>query len=292
MKNQCKGFPLYTEHKIIKNINEFPDCDIVIATDYRSVESTIKIPKNKCKFKLHYIRAWETWNFSENYIINNILKSPLIKIVNSIGLQNKLKKYDIESFLIRPGNDLNNFKLLNIRDNKKIVLGGLYHTKHLTKKSDMIIKIAKKIKSEYNNVELHMFGTPNNPNNSIIDKYIKQPNIKEKNEFYNNIDIWLSTSELEGLHICPAEAMLCGCVVVGNESELSGTHDYLIDNVTGLVSRLKSNDFIDKIKHLIQNPKLMETLSEAGRNKIIELGNRKENMIKFVELMENLIGKK
>jgi len=292
MKNQCYGFPLKVKHKIIKNINEFPKCDVVIATDYKSVSSTVKIPNDKCRLKIHFLRAWENWSMSEDKIIKNILGSPLIKVVNGLCLQNKLKKFNVGSHLIRPGNDLNNFKQLDIRDKNKIIIGGLYHTKHKTKRSDLIIKIARKLKYKYNNIELHMFGTPNRPNNTIVDRYIKQPSIKEKNKFYNNIDIWLSTSELESLHICPAEAMLAGCCVVGNDSKMSGTKDYLLDGKTGLISKNNKNDFIKKIEILINNKKLRNILSKNGRNKIIELGDRKKNMIEFVKLMENLMNEK
>lgn len=289
MKNQCIGFPLKVEHKIIKNINEFPECDIVIATDYKSVDSTLKIPYNKCKLKVHYMRAWESWVMSEKKIIDNILKTSLIKIVNGICLKNKLEKYNIDSYLIRPGNDINDFNNLNIRNKNKIIIGGLYHIKHKTKNSNLIVEIANKLKKKYKNIKLYMFGTPNNPNNIIIDKYLKQPSIKEKNEFYNEIDIWLATSELESLHIVPQEALLSGCCVIGNNSEMNGTKDYLIDKETGLLCSNNKNDFVKKIELLINNKELRNKLSEKGRKKIIELGSRKENMKGFIKLMEKLL---
>lgn len=289
MKNQCNGFPLKVKHKIIKNIDQFPKCDVIIATDYKSVYSTVKIPNDKCRLKIHFLRAWEKWSISENNIIKDILGSPLIKVVNGLSLQNKLKKYDVYSYLIRPGNDFDNFSLMNIRNKNKIVLGGLYHTKHKTKRSDLIIKIAKKLKLKYNNVELYMFGTPSNPNISVIDKYIKQPSIKEKNKFYNNINIWLATSELESLHIVPQEAMLTECCVIGNDSKMNGTKDYLIDGETGLLCSNNKNDFINKIELLINDKKLRNKLSLNGREKIIELGDREENMNKFIKLMEKLL---
>ena len=280
---------LKVKHLIIKSIENIPNSDVVISTGFRSISPMLKLP-DRCGKKFIWCRGWETWVYDENKIIKLFKNNNFIKIVNSIGLKNKLKKYDIDSFLIRPGHDFDDFRNLKIRDKNKIIIGGLYHIKHKTKNSDLIIKIAKKLKLKYNNIELHMFGTSNIPNNPIIDKYVKQPNIKEKSKFYNNIDIWLSTSTLEGLHICPAEAMLCGCTVIGNDSELSGTCDYLINNITGLISKIDSSGFINKIELLINNKKLMCELSEAGRNKIIELGDRKYNMNQFVELMNSLLG--
>jgi len=289
-KNKHTWNKLKVEHRIVKNVNNIPDSDVVISTGFKSITPTLNLP-DRCGKKIIWCRGWETWVYNECKIVK-LFQNSITIIVNSIGLQNKLKKYKIKSFIIRPGNDFNNFELKNIRNRNKIVLGGLFNVKHKTKKSDLIIKIAKKLKSKYNNIELHMFGTPNYPNNPIIDKYIKQPGIKEKNKFYNGIDIWLSTSILEGLHICPAEAMLCGCVVIGNDSELSGTCDYLTNMKTGLISKNNSDDFVKKIEILINNKKLRNKLTEDGMNKIIELGDREKNMKKFIKLMENLINEK
>jgi len=286
-RNQHTWTKLNVEHRIIKSINDVPNSDIVISTGYKTVLQTVKLPE-RCGKKLIWMRGWELWQMSEENIIKKVLKSPLIKVVNSFCLIDKLKKYGVDSYLIRPGNNLNDFNNLNIRNKNKIVLGGLFNIKHKTKRSDLIIKIAQKLKLKYSNIELHMFGNHKNQNTSMIDKYISQPSIKEKNKFYNHIDIWLSTSILEGLHITPQEAMLCGCVVIGNNSELSGTKDYLIDNKTGLLCSNTKDDFIENIEKLIIDKNLREKLGKNGRNKIIELGDRKYNMEKFVKLMEKI----
>lgn len=286
-KNQHTWNKLNVEHIIIKNDNDIPNSDVVIATGFKSIIPMLESPR-RCGKKLIWCRGWELWIFDENKIIKLFKNNNFIKIVNSIGLQNKLKKYNIDSYIIRPGHDFEDFYPMNIRNKNKVIIGGLYNYKHKTKNSDLIIKIAKNLKLKYNNIELHMFGTSNNPNNKFIDKYVRQPNVKEKNNFYNNIDIWLSTSELEGLHICPAEFMLTKSCVIGNNSEMNGTRDYLINSETGLVSCGSKNDYIDKIELLIKNNNLRKKLSECGRNKILELGDRKDNMRKFIKLMERL----
>jgi len=289
-KNKHTWNKLKVEHRIVKNVNNIPDSDIVISTGFRSITPTLKLP-DRCGKKLIWCRGWETWVFDEKKIIKLFKNGTFIKIVNSIGLQNKLKKYNIDSFLIRPGHDFNDFNLMNIRNKNKIVLGGLFNIKHKTKRSDWVIKVAKKLKKKYD-IELRLFGTPNNPNNNAIDKYIKQPNIKEKNKFYNGVDIWLSTSELEGLHICPAESMLTECCVVGTNANMGGISDYLINGKTGLISDNNIEDFINKVEVLICNKNLRCKIGKAGRNKIIELGCRQENMKKFVNLLETFINEK
>ena len=58
----------------------------------------------------------------------------------------------------------------------------------------------------------------------------------EKNDFYNYVDIWLSPSMSEGLHLPPAEAGLTACPTVATTAELSGMQDYVIHRKTGMVT--------------------------------------------------------
>ena len=285
-KNQHTWSKLEVPHIKISDRSQIPKGDIAIATGYKTVGSTLTFP---CKIHTHWIRGWETWQYQELHIYNKVLKQPTTKIVNSIGLQRKLKEYDVDSYIIRPGNDFNDFIPLNIRDSNKIILGGLYHKKHKTKRSDWVIKATEVIKSKHKNVELHMFGLDKNPYNSIVDRYIKQPNLEQKNEFFNKIDIWLSPSSLEGLHIIPQEAMLTECVVVGTDAPLAGIEDYIVNNETGLVTKNRFTPFCKKVNTLVNDKDLRVKLGKAGRQKILSMGDRKENMNKMIELFRGLI---
>jgi glycosyltransferase involved in cell wall biosynthesis len=288
-RNQCTWTPLHVPHIKPKDDNQMLDADIVIATGYKSVGKTLNLP-NRCGIKCHWIRAWELWQYQELHIVNKVLKQPTLKIVNSIGLQNKLKEYHVDSYIIRPGNDLDDFYPMNIRNDKKIVLGGLYHTRHKTKRSDWVINVAKQMKSKYPNIELQMFGINKDPKNIVIDKYKSQPTLKEKNIFYNEVDIWLAPTYLEGLHIVPQEAMLTECVVVGTNAPLSGLVDYIIHDETGLLAKNDYNSFCKNVDRLIKYKNIRNVIAQSGREKIISMGNRKKNMKKMVSLFEMLLG--
>jgi len=285
-RNQHTWSELKVPHIKVNEISNIPAGDIAIATGYKTVGTTLKFP---CKVKTHYIRGWETWQYQESQIYEIVLKPPTIKIVNSIGLQRKLKEYGVDSYIIRPGNDFHEFSPLDIRDNTKVVIGGLYHKKHKTKRSDWVIKTSEIIKTRYKNVELHMFGSDRNPGHSTIDRYMKQPTPEQKNEFFNRIDIWLSPSSLEGLHIVPQEAMLTGCVVVTTDAPLAGTEDYIFDNETGFITRNRFTPFCKRISKLVKNKKLRTEVSVKGRDQIISMGDRKHNMKKMIQLFERLL---
>ena len=89
--------------------------------------------------------------------------------------------------------------------------------------------------------------------NHLIDKYIKTPNIKEKNVFYNSIDIWMAPSSLEGLHIPPAEAMMTGCPVVSTKAKMAGVRDYIVDGESGILSKNDITEFLTNVEYLYNN---------------------------------------
>ena len=273
---------------VVNNMPGVPDADFIIATGYKSVAPTIRAP-GRLGHKVHYIRAWELWQMPEKKIVSNILRAPTIKIVNSICLQRKLKKFGIDSHIIRPGNDFEDLYPMNIRGDKKIILGGLYHTRHKTKRSDWVIKTARILKEKYNNIELYMFGTNKDPKNIVIDKYVSQPNIIEKNKFFNKLDIFLSPSKLEGLHLVPQEAMMTGCPVVGTNADMSGTEDYLIHNYNGLVARNDFQSFSTNVEKLVIDENLRSKLGTNTRKIMKSLGDRETNMRKLIDYFMGII---
>lgn len=285
MKNQHTWTLLKAKHLICKNTNQIPDADVIISTGFKSVGHTAKLPKEK-GLKMSWIRGWETWVYPENVIVNKILKAPTIKVVNSICLKNKLNSFGVKSKIIRPGNDFDILFPLNTRGKKDLVVGGLYHTKHKTKRSEWVIKAAQILKNKYKNLKLHMFGTNPNVFDPTIDKYISQPTLEQKNKFFNKIDVFLSPTNLEGLHIVPQEAMMTECCVVTTNAPMSGTQDYIFNGISGIISNNDFNSFVIEVDKILSDKKKRVEIGKNGRQTIEKLGDRKTNMEEFVRYIE------
>lgn len=287
-KNQHTWNELKVEHIRPKYPRGVPDADVVVATGYKSVARTVSLP-DRCGKKFHWIRGWETWVMSEESIKNKVLDKPTIKIVNGIGLQEKLQSLGYESFLVRPGYDLHLYRPLDKRGNDNLILfGGLYNQRHVKiKRHDWIIKLIKFLKDR--KCLLLMYGADPDPKIKEIYNYRKQPTPQQKNALYNAVDIWLAPTTQEGLHMPPAEAMLTECPVVGTNAPLSGMKDYLIHEKTGLVSKNNFEDFLNKTIHLVINKHLRESYGKNARQKILEIGDRAKNMRNMVEVFEKLI---
>jgi len=287
-RNMNTWTPLNAKHILVKNKKEIPDADAIIATGYKSVELTSQAPK-RCGLKIHWIRAWETWQGSQSWIIEKILKAPTLKLVNGIGLQEKLKELGFESKLIRPGYDLHELYPTGKRGNSdNIVIGGLYHQKHFRiKRVSWLLDVASYLKSKRKDVKLHLMGATKFPS-VTIDKYITNPTTKDKNCFYNEIDIWMAPAMQEGLHMPPAEAMLTGCPIVTTNNLMSGTKDYAIHGKNGLVSNDDYLSFQSYVELLVNDEDSRDLMGKEARNTIIKLGSRKENMTKLIQfIMEN-----
>lgn len=286
-KNQHTWTKLLADHQIIKRQSQVPNADFIIATGYKSVSETCLAPKT-AGIKCHWVRGFETWQGSEQWIVDKILKAPTTKLVNGICLQKKLRTFGFDSYLIRPGYDFDNLKPLNLREERNyVILGGLnVQGKHLmTKRTNWILETSNALKKKYGKqIKLWMFGMDKLPTTAVVDYYVKNPPIKDKNILYNNVDIWLSTSMLEGLHNPPAEAMMTECPVVGTNAKMSGTEDYLIHNETGIVSNNDLTSFIKEVEFLAQNKDVRNKLGKNARKKILEIGNRETNMQKLVDL--------
>ena len=287
MKNQHTWTPLKVPHIICKSEKDIPTADFIIATGYKTWMHTLKLP-DRCGRKFVWLRGWERWNASEEQMISVLSDDRIIKLANGKGIQNRLKKYNINSFLVMPGNDFQDFYPMHKRDKNKVILGGLYNTRHQTKRSVWIINVAKRLKQKYNNIELYMFGANKNVNDAAIDVYYCQPTIEQKNIMFNKIDIFLAPTSLEGLHIVPQEAMLTECVVVGTDAELAGL-DYITHEYSGLISSNNFARFCKLSELLVVDEKLRLRLGLNARLAILARGDRKDNMKNFVKtIMENI----
>jgi len=264
----------------------YPDADILIATGAGSVKNVLNAPVNK-GVKFWWIRAHETWIMDEALLYSLYRKKELKKLVNSRGLQKFIHKTVEEPLtVVRPGLDFDVFYQMR-KDrswDKTFVLGALYSRKS-AKRFKWIPYICERLKELGVEYRLKLYGTRNDPVGEY-DEYICQPKPKELRQLYNDVDLWIAPTKTEGLHIPPQEAMLCGCVVIGASGELNGMNDYIWNGETGYlmndaegVVQLISKFSKDKGNGLPE-------ISKAGMDKIISMGDRRQNMSSLSRVFE------
>jgi glycosyltransferase involved in cell wall biosynthesis len=87
-------------------------------------------------------------------------------------------------------------------------------------------------------------------------------------DLYNNADIFLFPSRLEGFGYSVGEAMACGKPVVCTDA--SSLPELIVDEKGGFLCRLDSvDDFFDKVRLLGRNEQLRRTMGKFNRNRIV-----------------------
>ncbi len=88
-------------------------------------------------------------------------------------------------------------------------------------------------------------------------------------DWYSAMDIFVMTSEFEGLPLSLLEAMSCECAVVATNA--GGIKEVVINNVNGFTAEVDNwKDLFYAVELLIGDPILLKTVSQAARSTVIE----------------------
>ena len=260
----CSPTNRYTWHHIrVEVVPRIPKCDVIIATGFHSVHSTLIAKKAR---KFYYVRGFELWQAKESKLLKSYRSMQCI--VNSEWLQQYMADNGIEAHLVYPGVDLGDFR--NDENDRERIIGGIFSKKHKTKHHDDVIAIGETLKCK----------------TLLLNRDIKNPKTSDLRDFYNKIKVWISPSELEGLHNCPMESSLCGCGLVSTNHPRGGTADYAINKQTALVypdrNIEKAAEYVDKLFNDDAYAKsLNQNMCTLLREKI---GDRKTNMKRLLKI--------
>jgi glycosyltransferase involved in cell wall biosynthesis len=259
-----------------KVVKEFPkNADVIIATAVSTVKPVALLDTKARKF--WYIRGWETWNKSCS-MEKEVRRIPVI--VNSEWLRDKVHKC-IGKYppIVYPGID-EYFYSSGKFFSDEVTVGGLYCSRGL-KRFKLWIKVVKRVMEE-RRIRVRLFGDEDKPVLPFDFDYVRRPESVAHRGFYNSCDIWLFTSENEGLHIPPMEAGACGCALVG--SDIGGVRDYAVHGETALLGE----DYVGNVIRLVDDVDLRSKLSSNLIKLLNEkIGGRCENMKRLVKLINS-----
>jgi len=259
----------YTWSSIKSNVvvmqgRDIPLCDVAIATSPKNVDHVLE---SSAKRKFYYIRGYEVFWCSKQLVHDGYRK--INCIVNSEWLQEMLRRMGVKSDIVYPGLDFDIFQ--DYSKGRKNVMGGLYHKILNTKNHMHVIRVANSLDKKL----------------LMLNRDMSSPSPKSLRDFYNRIKVWMSPTELEGLHNPPMESSLCGCGLVATNHRRSGMSDYAIHNETALVYPAGNLKVAGKFVKLLMNDddlrrRLNSNMVELLREKI---GNRKDNMNKMLKII-------
>src|SRR3989338_6353177 len=244
--------------------NNIPDGDVVVATAWQTagpVDSYAPQKGKKFYLSLHY----ESLYHGPAELVDPTYRLPLTKIVPSRWLQKIIKdKFQSDSHVIVIPVDLDLFKFLpEYRKPAPIRVMMLNHT-YPWKGTKIGLEVFRKIKVDFPNVHLLMFGVRNKKvDNPLCDEYHYNPKQEDLAKIYSSCHIFVCTSEYEALGMPPMEAMACKCANVTFDT--GGSNEYAIDGNTSFVAKHNDADDLEtKLRLAIRNEKLRNEISQRG----------------------------
>ena len=244
--------------------NNIPDGDIIVATAWPMAGPVALYSAKKGK-KFYLSLHYESLYHGPSDLVDPTYRLPLIKIVPSRWLQKIIKdKFQSDSHVIVIPVDLDLFKFLSeYRKPTPLRILMLNHT-YPWKGTKIGLDVFRKIKTDFPDVQLVMFGVRNKKfNDSICDEYHFNPKQDDLAKIYSSCHIYVCTSEYEALGMPAMEAMACKCAAVTFDT--GGSSEYALDGETAFVA--KHNDVADleaKLRLAISNEKLRFEISQRG----------------------------
>lgn len=290
---QFIGYPKWYElHKNISQSAErnfedkyIRDADASIATSLNTAYPVYNLSKSKGK-KVYFIQGYENWGKT---ITDDFLKETYNLGMNNVVISNWLKKIvdkssKFESTLISNGIDLNVFKVNNPIKNRNSYSICMSYSNGITKGCEYGIKVLKKLKKQYNNINVNMFGSCNPPKDlPQWINYKKNATEPEVVELLNKSAIFMCTSIEEGFGLPGLEAMACGCALV--TTNCCGNMEYANEN-NAMISEPKDvQTMYENVDKLLRDNNFRIKLAKEG-NEEAQKRSLKISQQKFEKFIE------
>jgi len=246
----------------VPNLNEryIPDADFVIACPVLSAMFVLSYPANKGR-KFYFIQGFEDWTLKKEDV-EKTWKFPLRKIVIAKWLQDIANNLGENVVYIPNGLDFSFFKVtvpFKNRPTHSILF--ISHVLEL-KGTRFAIEASKKLKALYPHIIIRTFSAYSKPANfPEFIEFHQNPSQESIRKLYNSSSIFLSPSLSEGWPLPPAEAMLCGCVVLA--TDIGGHREYIEDEINGYLCLPGSADpIVERIEWILANKNKAEKVSD------------------------------
>lgn len=168
----------------------------------------------------------------------------------------------------------------------------------VSKGIETLVKSLKEVVGKYPNTRMLVIGDGRDKyylrdialSEGILDHMIFKGRVSREDVlgYYMESDLMFFPSENENLPMVVLEAMACGLPVV--TSNVGGISEEVVDGKTGFI--IDSNDvegFSEAIVTLLDNPKLLEDMGRAGRDRILNYFTWDKIAKEYVEQYDKLI---
>lgn len=214
---------------------DVPDADVVIATWWLTAEWINKLPKPKGE-KVYFIQGYETYEHLQKERVKKTYRLPFYKITIAKWLVSIMQhEYNDDNVKLVP-NSVEQELFHTDKRAKQIrpTVGFLFSDNELKGVTDAL-KVIDNLKGKIPNLRVIAFGA-HTPDRIKLPEYIelsinpKQDNIRL---LYQQCDLWLCCSLIEGFGLTILEAMACRTPCVS--TKCGGPEDIITENENGFL---------------------------------------------------------
>ena len=151
------------------------------------------------------------------------------------------------------------------------------------KRHDLFMQIAKQL-PEYNFVWIgNLTPIGDTPDNCHF-----VGNIPNAGAYCKNADLFVLVSDYEGLPMTIIEAMSQGLPIVS--SDVGGIHEIVKNGVNGFVVANDLNEFVDRIKKVLDDKKLYLQMSQASKSSYDQFLTVDKMVLSYYDLYKQIVG--
>ncbi|WP_319477601.1 glycosyltransferase family 4 protein [Marispirochaeta aestuarii] len=244
------------------NLNEvdIEDGEIVIAVGTKEIKTVQALKKNIIKIRYcHGLAA------THAELTEKAWQDPMITLAVSQTLVPELEQYSGQKVNAVVPNGIRTDQYFDM-DLKRDGIGMMYSA-HYTKSPKEALEVIRRIKEQWTDIPLYIFGVARRPPEIPKEYYWRYPSIEKTRELYSRSKVWLSISRSEGFGLPILEAMACGAAVVCTENH--GSREIVENGRNGiLVSPGDIEDVVNKIDFLLSNESIRADLVKNSKETV------------------------
>lgn len=153
----------------------------------------------------------------------------------------------------------------------------------------MTIPVLKRLREEGYNVRWYCIGE--GMGRKKCESLIKKYNLEDDYillgskinpyPFMKDCDIYVQSSKHEGYCITLAEARCFNNAII--TTKFTGASEQIINNKNGLICEINEDDIYEKVKELLDNSVLLDTIKSSFREVVIDTSNQIKKLYRFID---------
>jgi glycosyltransferase involved in cell wall biosynthesis len=272
-------------NRLLLRPSDIAPADVTVATACHTAPFVSGLPTS-CGVGHYFIQHYETWDASEDFV-EYTWRLDLKKIVIARWLADKARELGVEAQYVPNAIDVASFEAGPPPSKREIDICAMASPLPW-KRLDLLIDVLAGLKAVRPHLTASVFGVEERdarlPNWVT---YTRQPSREHlSTSIYQASKIYVCTSDAEGWHLPPGEAMASRCCVVS--TDIGGVREYAED-IALFTSPGNSGDMVKAISSLLDDPAQMASRAQLGVDRMASYGP-KDALLAFEQALMQPMG--